>query len=60
MKPIIDYFAASRAELGKVSWPNRRQTIRLTFLVIGFSVVLAAVLGTVDYAFSSLLQFVIS
>lgn len=60
MKPIFDYFSASRAELGKVSWPNRRQTIRLTFMVIFFSVVLAAILGAVDYAFSTLLQKVIS
>lgn len=60
MKPLIDYFAASRAELSKVTWPSRRQTIRLTGLVIGFSLAFAALLGIVDYGFSSLLQLVIT
>ncbi|MBW4062078.1 preprotein translocase subunit SecE [Candidatus Saccharibacteria bacterium] len=53
---MFNYFAASRAELIKVSWPNRRQTLRLTLTVIVFSVVFAAVLGAVDFAFSALIQ----
>ncbi|HEY2004711.1 MAG TPA: preprotein translocase subunit SecE [Candidatus Saccharimonadia bacterium] len=59
MKPLMDYFAASRAELAKVSWPNRRQTIRLTLLVIGFSLVMALVLGFMDFIFSNLVQSII-
>jgi len=59
MKPLMDYFAASRAELAKVSWPNRRQTIRLTLLVIGFSLVMALVLGFMDFLFSNLVQNII-
>ncbi len=60
MKPLFDYLAASRAELTKVSWPNRRQTIRLTLVVIVFSLVMAAILGALDLGFSTLLQKVIS
>ena len=56
MKPLFDYLSASRAELAKVTWPNRRQTIKLTYTVIIFSVVFAALLGTLDYVFASLLQ----
>jgi preprotein translocase subunit SecE len=56
MKPIINYFAASRAELSKVVWPNRAQTIRLTFLVIAFSLVFALILGGLDWVFSTILQ----
>ena len=59
MKPIVEYFAASRAELAKVSWPNRRQTIRLTLMVIGFSLVMALVLGFMDFLFSNLVQKII-
>jgi preprotein translocase SecE subunit len=51
---------ASRQELAKVTWPSRRQTIRLTFLVIAFSIVMAAILGTLDIVFSALLQHAIS
>jgi preprotein translocase subunit SecE len=59
MKPFFDYLSASRAELAKVSWPNRRQTARLTMVVIAFALVFAAVLGTIDLGFSALLQKVI-
>jgi len=55
----MDYLSASRAELLKVSWPSRRQTIRLTLLVIGFSLVMAAVLGLMDFLFSNLVQKII-
>lgn len=59
MKPLFDYFTASRTELAKVSWPNRRQTMRLTIVVIIFSLVFAAILGALDYVFSTLLQKII-
>ena len=59
MKPLVAYLSASRNELSKVAWPDRQQTIRLTFLVIGFSLVLAAILGGVDYLFAAILQKVI-
>lgn len=56
MKPLMDYLSASRAELAKVSWPTRRQTVRLTILVVGFSLIMAVILGSLDVAFSSLVQ----
>jgi preprotein translocase subunit SecE len=56
MKPLFDYLSASRAELAKVDWPNRRQTMRLTFMVIAFSLIMAILLGAVDYVFSTLIQ----
>ncbi len=59
MKPFFDYLAASRAELAKVSWPNRRQTMRLTIIVIIFALIFAAVLSVMDIGFSTLLQQVI-
>jgi preprotein translocase subunit SecE len=59
MNIFFQYLAASRAELAKVTWPTRRQTARLTLLVIVFSLVFAAILGALDYVFSELLQQVI-
>jgi len=56
MKPLMDYFAASRAELAKVTWPNRQQTVRLTFLVIVFSLIVAVILGTLDFIFQDIVQ----
>lgn len=59
MKPLINYLQASRSELAKVSWPNRIQTVRLTGLVIVFSLTFAVVLGGIDFVFATILQKVI-
>jgi preprotein translocase SecE subunit len=59
VKPFLDYLVASRSELAKVSWPNRRQTVRLTVLVIGFSLIMAAILGALDWVFLSIIQKII-
>jgi len=55
----MQYLAASRAELAKVTWPNRRQAARLTLQVIAFSLILAFVLGALDLLFQTLVQKVI-
>jgi preprotein translocase subunit SecE len=59
VKPFIEYLKASRAELAKVTWPSRRATVKLTLLVIAFSLAFAAFLGGLDVAFSALVQKVI-
>jgi len=59
VKPLIEYLAASRVELSKVTWPNRRATVRLTFQVIVFSLMFAAILGALDLLFTTLVQKVI-
>lgn len=59
MKPLVEYFKASRVELSKVTWPNRRATIKLTFTVIAFSVAFALLLGGLDAVFSGIVQKVI-
>lgn len=46
-----NYFANSYQELRKVTWPTRARSIKLTFLVIGFCVVIAAFVGVLDYVF---------
>lgn len=56
IKPLVQYLSAARAELTKVVWPTRRQGVRLTLLVIAFSLFFAAVLGALDYVFSTALQ----
>lgn len=45
---LIEYFKGSRAELKKVVWPTRAETIRYTLLVIGISLVVAIILGLFD------------
>ncbi len=52
MKGFIEYVKAVRGELTHVSWPTRSQAIAYTALVIGFSVVVAAILGAFDFLFT--------
>ena len=56
---IIRYFKETRAELRKVNWPTRRQTINLTLIVLAVTVFMAALLGTIDYLFAQLFSLII-
>lgn len=35
-------------ELKKVSWPSRKETIRLTLIVIGVSLIIGVYIGIID------------
>lgn len=59
MNSLIAYFKSSTAEIAKVSWPTRKQTAKLTMMVIVFSFVFAFGLGAVDYIFSIIIQKII-
>lgn len=48
-----------RSELKKVTWPTREQTIRLTGIVIAFSVVVGLLMGGIDFIFSALIEWMI-
>lgn len=41
-------------ELRKVTWPTRRETIRLTIMVIIVCAVVGIFLGAIDYGFAEL------
>ena len=48
MQRIITFLKEVRAELGKVSWPTRRQLLLYTGVVIGISLFFALYLGGID------------
>jgi len=52
---ITTFLKEVRLEMKKVNWPDRRQTIRYTLIVIGVSLAVAAFLGTLDFIFNTLL-----
>lgn len=41
------------AELKKVVWPSRQETLRLTLIVIAVCVVVGIILGLVDFGFTT-------
>jgi preprotein translocase subunit SecE len=46
---ITNYLRESIAELKKVTWPTKKQTINYTLIIIGISLALAAFIGIIDY-----------
>jgi preprotein translocase subunit SecE len=49
MKRIITFFQESFAELKKVTWPNREETVASTKVVLVSTIMIAAMLGLVDF-----------
>ncbi len=47
-----NYFINSYAELKKVTWPTKQQTINYSLLVIGLSVGMAVFFAVLDRVFS--------
>jgi preprotein translocase subunit SecE len=57
---IVNFLKEVKAELKKVAWPTKQETIRYTLLVVGVSAGVAIFLGGLDFLFSFLLnQFVL-
>jgi preprotein translocase SecE subunit len=49
MNKIIKFINEARTELQKVSWPTPITAMRMTFVVIGVSLVFALYIAGVDY-----------
>ena len=56
---IIQFLREVRVELSKVVWPSRREALKLTGVVILFSLIVAVYLGLVDFGLNRLLGFFI-
>lgn len=53
---IIKYLKSTFAELKHVNWPTKKQALVYTVLIIVLSIVSAAYLGALDWAFTSLVK----
>jgi len=56
MNKLWTFVKESRAELRKVNWPTKEQTIKFTGVVIGVSLAVAIFLGVLDYLFEYILR----
>ena len=56
MDRLMTYFRQSAAELRKVIWPTRRTASQLTVAVAVFSIVLAVIIGILDFLFAKGLE----
>lgn len=56
MTKTFQFFREAYGELRRVSWPTREQTVQYTILVIIISLLVAALLGVLDYFFGALVS----
>lgn len=60
MNAITTYVRESIQELELVRWPTRQQAVRLSLIVLAFTLVSSAVFGFLDYLLSMLLRFALT
>ncbi|MCX7040712.1 MAG: preprotein translocase subunit SecE [Spirochaetes bacterium] len=58
MKKIILFFQESFAELKKVTWPNREDALASTKVVLVSTLIIALLLGLVDFVLFKLVDWI--
>lgn len=57
---ITQYWNEALEELRHIRWPTRRQAIRLSLIVLGFTVAFTVFLGLADYILSIAMKAVLN
>ena len=60
MNKLLQFFREVRVELGKVVWPTRREALKMTGIVILFSVFVSLFLGIADYGLARLIGLLVN
>ena len=55
-KRIVDFLIATEGEMKKVNWSTRREIAGSTWVVIGFTFVVATIIALLDLAYSMIFQ----
>ena len=53
------YFGEAFAELRRVTWPSRQETVRLSIMVIAVAAAVGVILGVIDLGFSRLMDLIL-
>jgi len=56
MSKTINFLKDVKAEMGRVSWPTRKQTTKYTLTILGMVLFTAVFLGGLDFVFQFLLN----
>ena len=59
LRQFREFFEESKAEIKKVVWPTRKETITTSIAVVIFTVVVAIFLGLVDFGWSKLVSIIL-
>lgn len=56
---MFTFITEVKGELQKVTWPTRKEVVRLTFVVLAISLIVALYIGGIDVVFIKLLEFIV-
>ncbi len=59
MVDIVNYFGEVREEFRHVTWPTRKEAMRLTAYVVGGSLLVGLFVGGVDSVFAEALKYLL-
>ncbi len=60
VQKLKSFVGELRREFKRINWPGRKETIRLSTVVIVISLLVAAFLGALDFIFVALLENIVS
>lgn len=55
----VEFIKETRSELERVTWPTRKETIRLTQVVIIVSLIVSFYMGFLDFIFNEIFKAII-
>ena len=58
VKPVV-FLKEVKSELSKVVWPTKKETVRLTLVVVGVSLAVGVFLGGIDYILTKIMEVVL-
>ena len=59
MKRVRKFLKEVQGELLKVRWPTREETVKMTLIVVGTSIVIGVFLGILDFICAKILGVLI-
>ena len=57
---VFKFFGEVKDEMQKVVWPKKEETIRLTAVVIIFTLIVGVYVGLLDFGLAKGLEFIVS
>jgi preprotein translocase subunit SecE len=57
---LVQYLKDSKGELKKVTWPGRKATVGLTWVVLLTVFIISLYLGIVDLGLTKIIKFILS
>jgi len=59
MKKIVKFLKEVQSELKKVRWPNKKELVKLTTVVIIVTIIVSIYIGGLDFIFAKLMEILI-